>query len=1059
MTSKRKSAARVAAPAARKARPALPVVVDPGAPKNAQQLVEEAFRIDDGIRAVVRKNLKVRAAEAFDSMDRARKAFTNFRPSRVSSAERARRNFVGSGETLSRAMEDVAEKGVAFMKAQQAQRGLRIDLKSEAGKLINQTDAEAGYYGKIALDELLKNLDLKLTKTPTLRTDPAFTACAAAAEVEKRVAKIEGTSPTTAPTVTPAAGATPASDAATPADVTDAEADAATAAMVSRQVNIQMATARSPEEKLGYNVQARASTKETDSSVESFELRKGASDVTSYHDFQHLQIAFDYIWDELFDGELARLGQLVYDSYCRLEDYLNLPRTDRAVNSIEDLRKLMRDIRELSYVAQNTAPRSAQKAANSASSGGGTPITTVDFSLDLSSVTDVAAGVAARNAPIEGADRLSALLQKIDDMLNAPYAFDVFRKDSINFGIMVTYRQQWRPEKYQVGDLVSTIPLAPREIRRYTTRRVVKKTRAQKELDESLRTQRSEVGETSRAEKEIIDRAQNRTNYNMTAQESMGSDDSMKMTFTQQAGGDQSAASENVKKNFREAVLKSAEEYRQQHRMEVETNVSEETEETTFLEIQNPNDELAVTYLFYELQRVYRISEKIHKITPVVLVANEVPPPHGVDDAWLIAHDWILRRVLLDDSFRPALDYLTKSFVGAELNIQLLENNVSAQKRVVDGVQQQVEAQIQVVERDQRSLENAVRSLSQAEQSEGMLNTVKRVFDPIGLTGKAEPGVANAAQEIVDFAQATVDRAEREKQRLLQQLGAASTALQVAIDKLSAAVREHYDRVAEIDRLRVHVKANILHYMQAIWTHEPPDQRFFRHYDKLAPIMMPSNTASWVNVTNPAGSAADALQSKDIGIARLVSDLTYSVKPLSAIADLDRLLGFKGNFSIYALNENNYVTLHMMQNYLEVSDEVTLRDPDDFANYTVDQLQEIAACMFKRDRTAYDAYKPKLVRLIRDRLISGRPEDDRVIVPTTSLYIEALVGAHPLLEDYKLVHRALDVKKVQAEVRHAELENVRLAARALRGKDEDPDIEKKIIIEGAPPAVAVTPDN
>ena len=50
-------------------------------------------------------------------------------------------------------------------------------------------------------------------------------------------------------------------------------------------------------------------------------------------------------------------------------------------------------------------------------------------------------------------------------------------------------------------------------------------------------------------------------------------------------------------------------------------------------------------------------------------------------------------------------------------------------------------------------------------------------------------------------------------------------------------------------------------------------------------------------------------------------------------------------------------------------------------------------------------------------------------MPSNSLYIEALPGTHPLLEDFKLIHRALDVKKAQAEVRHAELENLRLAAR------------------------------
>ena len=118
--------------------------------------------------------------------------------------------------------------------------------------------------------------------------------------------------------------------------------------------------------------------------------------------------------------------------------------------------------------------------------------------------------------------------------------------------------------------------------------------------------------------------------------------------------------------------------------MEIDTTAATEIEETAFQEIQNPNDELTVTYLFYELQRTYRISERVHKLTPVILVANDVPAPHEIDDAWLVEHDWILRRAILDDSFRPALDYLTKSFVGAEVNIRILESNAQAQKNVVD---------------------------------------------------------------------------------------------------------------------------------------------------------------------------------------------------------------------------------------------------------------------------------------------------------------------------------------------------------------------------------------
>ena len=654
---------------------------------------------------------------------------------------------------------------------------------------------------------------------------------------------------------------------------------------------------------------------------------------------------------------------------------------------------------------------------------------------------------------LDGASRLAHLLEELDRVLNEPYAFDVYLKDSINFGIMVTYRQTWKPEKYQVGDLVSTIPLAPKEVRRYTTRRVTKKSRAVKEVEDAMQSRRSESIDTSRVDAEIVDKAQNKTNFNITAKESFDGE-GYTIESTQQAGGENAKQSEKVKKDFRESVLKSAEEYKQDHRTEIDTSVSEEAEDTTFQEIQNPNDELTVTYLFYELQRTYRISEKIHQLTPVVLVAYEVPSPDQIDDAWLTAHDWILRRVLLDDSFRPALEYLTKSFVGAEINIRILQSNADAQKALVDSLNQQLQVQLQVLASDQRDVLNAVQSLSSSQKEEGILNTVKRIFDPIGITGTADTGAVSAAQTMVDYARETVDRAERERARLLAQLGVATTALQIAIDKLSAAIKEHYDQVAGIDRLRVHVKENILYYMQAIWSHEPPDQRFFRLYDLDVPIVQPVVNGVTVDLGASDQAAIDWLRGRQSATASLpMPEFTVTPRKLVEVANLDTVLGYKGNYAIFALNENNYITLHMMQDFLEVSDEVRLRDPDDVGNYTVDELQELAMCQYRKSPDEFRDNAERFRTLIFERLISGRAEDDRVVVPTASLYIEALVGTHPLLEDFKLIHRALDVKKVQAEVRHAELENIRLAARALKGKDEDPDIEKKIVVEGAPAAV------
>jgi hypothetical protein len=214
-----------------------------------------------------------------------------------------------------------------------------------------------------------------------------------------------------------------------------------------------------------------------------------------------------------------------------------------------------------------------------------------------------------------------------------------------------------------------------------------------------------------------------------------------------------------------------------------------------------------------------------------------------------------------------------------------------------------------------------------------------------------------------------------------------------------------------------------------------------------------------VPLSKPAKAVADAMRQRNTAQIKIpLPQVEIKWKPLVEVADLDEVLGYKGNYAIYRLKENNHLTLHMMQDYLEFSGTFTIRDPDDFASYTFAELQELATCLYTHKKEVYEQHKKELKQWMFDRLTSGRPEDDRVIVPTKSLYVEALVGTHPLLEDFKLLHRALDVKKVQGEVRHAELENVRLAARALANQLEDPDIEKKVVVEARKASVTVQPE-
>jgi hypothetical protein len=670
-----------------------------------------------------------------------------------------------------------------------------------------------------------------------------------------------------------------------------------------------------------------------------------------------------------------------------------------------------------------------------------------------SSVYLTNAADATASNPLGGSSRLAALLGQMDKLLSdRRYVFDVFAANTVNFGLLLTYRQTWVPQQYQVGDLVKTIPLAPREVMRYTTRTVTKKTRATKELEDNVQTLKDEVNSTSRADSEIVNKATPTTNFNVQAHENWGGQ-GFDIGATESAGGSTSKDSTDIKKDFHENVLKSAREYRQQHRMEVEVTESSEREETSFHEVQNPNDELAVTYLFYELQRTYKISEDLHQLTPVIMVANDVPAPDEIDDVWLVQHDWILNRTLLDDSFKPALEYLKKGFVGAEINIRILEANAEAQKQLVDSLNQQIQVQTGVLSADQQAVLSAVKNFAQSKEDQGLFNTVKRIFDPIGITGNSDTGAVDAAQAMEDYAKDTLDRAERDKAQLASQLQTAVTAMQQAIDKLSAAVKDHYENVFAIDRLRVHAKDNILYYMQAIWNEEPPDQRFFRLYNINVPIITPDANQGSLHLNPGAATREERIVDQLLGrketyTTKLPPLKNYSIttKPLYEIADLDRVLAYKGNYMIFALKELNYLTLEMMQGFLEVGEDVFIRDPDEFGNYSADDLVELATCVNQNSPDAFNANKVELTAALARLIAAANTSDDLVIVPTTSLYIECLVGTHPLLEDFKLIHRALDVKKVQAEVRHAELENVRLASRVMKDQLGDPDIDKVVVV-------------
>jgi hypothetical protein len=310
------------------------------------------------------------------------------------------------------------------------------------------------------------------------------------------------------------------------------------------------------------------------------------------------------------------------------------------------------------------------------------------------------------------------------------------------------------------------------------------------------------------------------------------------------------------------------------------------------------------------------------------------------------------------------------------------------------------------------------------------------------------------------------DEAANQVRDLMFRLEREVTALNALTETYTKALRDHNNHVTEIARLQVHVIDNVMYYMQAIWTHEPPDQRYFRLHNVPIPdlthkarnfrVNFDSALATGLGAPHLAlprfgGRAAKAYPYESV--TSLNDAITF--KPLSQVADLDNLLGFKGNYMVFPLKESNPLTDFMMDPYI---DRATgqLIDPSDPLNWSIDEFTKYACCL--KEELSDAEFQKLLLQLqetYRAILTNPKRNDDVLVVPTNSLFIAALPDSHTLLEQFKLYHRMVDVMAAEADQRGKELENLRRTARILSGEREDPNIDHRVLIQGSVPGVVV----
>jgi hypothetical protein len=811
------------------------------------------------------------------------------------------------------------------------------------------------------------------------------------------------------------------------------------------------------------------------------------ADVPAFYDFNNLQIAFEYVWQEAIDQGVLDLAQNAYETIVGLggnpdhSDYQNVhPLRALALEGNLVLKAnatpniIVRDHRgEPPGTRITPIPRGSL-----GSTEGSTTFMPEGDCFNSSAdaiVRDHRAGTVDPMTIADPVERLPALIAALNKKLLKKYNFTIYaandKERSVNFGILNTYRQIWTPLSYQAGPLVKTIPLAPKQTQKVViTRKTVKK-RSRKETEKNLSILKEETNQTDRAEQEIVNRAQTKTSFSIDHQDSLNvkvSNDTTTMKFSQDAQKN----SDDTKKSFHEAVFKAAQEFTHEKVTEITTEETQTFESVETTEVSNPNDEIAVTYLFYELQRRYRLYERLYRVQPVVLVAQEFPQPENITPAWLVQHDWILRRVILDDSFLPVFDYLAVT-AGDEIALEEMRANVNQQRCIVNQLRQELAIASQQSAAQRALMDQAILQKSGASGS-GLFADIENAMGDV-VTGNLVGAIGDVGnfllggssdqnnsnlQTMQDSANAAADRIRDLTYRLEREV----TALNALTETYTKALREHDNHLEEIARLQVHIFDYIMYYMQAIWTHEPPDQRFFRLHNTPVPDLTHTTRRFHINFDHPLPTTMapphqalprfggrDAKLFPVEAVTKFDTQITY--KPLSEVADLDNLLGFKGNYAIFPLYQSNALTDFMMDPYI---DRATgqLVDPSDPLNWSLDEFSEYVCCLKKKlTDDEFQKVLPQLQTVYQAILTNPARDNDVLIVPTNSLFIEALPATHTLLERFKLEHRLEDVKKVQAEVRQAELENVRIAARILAGERQDPHIDKMIVVEGGPVTV------
>ncbi len=622
------------------------------------------------------------------------------------------------------------------------------------------------------------------------------------------------------------------------------------------------------------------------------------------------------------------------------------------------------------------------------------------------------------------------------------YSFDPFFPMSYNLGLRLVYRQEWRSLGNQRGEIVRTIPLAPKQIEKVSTK-IIKRSKISKNTELTTSEESTtESNDTTKDSSELIKEASSTFGWNVEAELSQGwIGGGMKVSGGTNSNTENQSKETSAK--LSETMQKLATKTRTESKVIVSTESETTYEKTSSSEIQNPNEEIPITCVYSKLQRQYEIFTSLAEVQEVIMVAERVPRPEEINYKWVKKYDWIIAKVLLDDSFGEALNSISQDSLTPE-------------------------------------------QTGMTEDLKGILNTTVGHLGSLASESRTSElsisGVDMVQESQKNYLDASVQRAQRQRQNYL---------LETKRDRLYKHIYEnilHYYRAIWSNE---DPQQRVLRYRKqeikipTVWEFHETDENgdIIKIWDldtlyKSETIDDNPNDEIRLKVNGKFIHTDDSVYLSDVinpagPIGYFGNYALYYMKPEYAtdeVLNIFNILKLPYVYFAGAKNENgemeyDYDNPVLMDPVLKkykddldsnpVQDEVIMIKQDEMIKYVPELRLAYHQAKYKAKHPKSDADNNAVanflnnLQLFREHFPEYKYREDlsrRFLVDTNNLVLDILPGEGSALEGFKLAHRGVDVLKAMEEKEKMRLENQRRKKLIKAGKFGDPDIDKVTLI-------------